>query len=164
MSLVPCSFGGLCQEGRSLSGRGSLSVGVLCRGGALCEDWGGVLCQERPPLRWTSKRYASYWNAFFFKNQFIHSNWTTNTLCLGPQNISMLCIRWSYGWKILCDHKDVFIHIIIPCFALVSWTRSPIACQQMLILIPLRRNNWHLTCLNHIYCIIHVNVRSLSSC
>ena len=66
--------------------------------------------------------------------------------------------------KILCDHKDVFIHIIIPCFALVSWTRSPIACQQMLILIPLRRNNWHLTCLNHIYCIIHVNVRSLSSC
>ena len=31
----------------------------------------GGLCQEiPPPVRWTSRRYASYWNTFLFRNNF----------------------------------------------------------------------------------------------
>ena len=164
MSLVPCSFGGLCQEGRSLSGRGSLSVAGLCREGGSMWRFGGVLCQDRSLYGGRANGTRPTGMLSFFKNQFIHSNWTTNTLCLGPQNISMLCIRWSYGWKNPlrpqgCIHSHNY-----------SMFRSRILDSQPHRMLTDANSNpaqtpWLTSdLLNHIYCIIHVNVRSLSSC
>ena len=90
LSLVPCSRGGLCPGSLCLEdfclevsvhgglcpwglcpggflSRGSLSRGSLSRGTSVQ----GGLCQGEPP-RHTVKnmQYASYWNAFLFKNLF----------------------------------------------------------------------------------------------
>ena len=79
-SLSEGSFpGGLCLrvsvQGVSVWG-GSLSAVGLCPGGlcpgGLCPGgsvWGSLL--EKAPLMVTSRRYASYWNAFLSKNIFV---------------------------------------------------------------------------------------------
>ena len=67
--------GGLWPGGRSLT-RGSLSGGSLSKGGI----YPGCSLSRRPPLRWKSGQYVSYWNAFLSFYFF--------------QSV----IRWRCGW------------------------------------------------------------------
>ena len=71
----------------------SLSRGVFVRRGSLCQEGqslsggGGGLCQETPPIEWTSRHYASYWNTVLL---FVILLDISNVIRLQFQSISLI--------------------------------------------------------------------------